>query len=129
MHNNATANLDDILWRKRRWNSSTAYAESKLHDVMLGFGVARRWPGVFSNALEPGWVPTKMGGPDAPDDINQAHLTQVWLASSNDPRAQVSGQYFYHLKLRSPNPEAREPELQDRLIDICSEISGVAFPD
>jgi NAD(P)-dependent dehydrogenase (short-subunit alcohol dehydrogenase family) len=69
--------LDDILWKKRRWNGSIAYAESKLHDAMLAFAIARRWPDVFSNSLEPGWVPTKMGGPGAPDDMDQAHLTQV----------------------------------------------------
>ena len=56
MHQHADANLDDILWRKRRWNGSTAYAESKLHDAMLAFAVARRWPDVLSNAVEPGWV-------------------------------------------------------------------------
>ena len=75
MHHHADANLDDILWKKRRWNGSTAYAESKLHDAMLAFAIARRWPDVFSNSLEPGWVPTKMGGagragrhgPGAPD--------------------------------------------------------------
>jgi NAD(P)-dependent dehydrogenase (short-subunit alcohol dehydrogenase family) len=61
MHDRAHANLDDILWRKRRWDGSTAYSESKLHDVMLAFGVARLWPDVLSNALTPGWVPTKMG--------------------------------------------------------------------
>jgi hypothetical protein len=72
MHHHADANLDDILWKKRRWNGSTAYAESKLHDAMLAFAIARRWPDVFSNALEPGWVPTKMGGSDAPDDMDQA---------------------------------------------------------
>src|SRR6516225_1108227 len=70
MHQHADANLDDILWRKRRWNGSTAYAESKLHDAMLAFAVARRWPDVLSNALEPGWVATRMGGPGAPDDID-----------------------------------------------------------
>jgi NAD(P)-dependent dehydrogenase (short-subunit alcohol dehydrogenase family) len=55
MHHHADANLDDILWKKRRWNGSTAYAESKLHDAMLAFAIARRWPDVFSNSLEPGW--------------------------------------------------------------------------
>jgi NAD(P)-dependent dehydrogenase (short-subunit alcohol dehydrogenase family) len=81
MHHHANANLDDILWKKRRWNGSTAYAESKLYDAMLAFAIAGRWPGVFSNSLEPGWVPTKMGGSGAPDDIDQGHLTQVWLAA------------------------------------------------
>ena len=128
MHHRADANLDDILWKKRRWDAPAAYAESKLHDVMLAFAVARRWPTVSSNALEPGWVPTKMGGAGAPDDMEQAHLTQAWLASADDPKAQVSGKYFYHLKRMQPNRQAHDPALQDRLIAICAEISGVTLP-
>jgi NAD(P)-dependent dehydrogenase (short-subunit alcohol dehydrogenase family) len=128
MHDRASANLDDILWRKRSWDGSAAYAESKLHDVMLAFAVARLWPKVLSNALTPGWVPTKMGGAGAPDDIDQAHLTQAWLATSEDPAARTTGGYFYHLKRREPNPEAHVVALQDRLIDVCREISGVAMP-
>jgi len=125
MHQHADANLDDILWRKRRWNGSTAYAESKLHDAMLAFAVARRWPDVLSNAVEPGWVATRMGGQGAPDDIDQAHLTQAWLAASDDPAARTTGGYFYHLKPRHPNPQASDMALQDRLLTICEEISGV----
>jgi NAD(P)-dependent dehydrogenase (short-subunit alcohol dehydrogenase family) len=128
MHHHADANLDDILWKKRSWNGSAAYAESKLHDVMLAFAMARRSPEVLCNALEPGWVPTKMGGPGAPDDMDQAHRTQAWLAAGDDPKAQVTGQYFYHLKRITPNPQAGDPALQDRLIAICAEISGVAPP-
>ena len=128
MHQHADAHLDDILWRKRRWNGSTAYAESKLHDAMLAFAIARLWPDVLSNALEPGWVPTKMGGPGAPDDIDQAHLTQAWLAASDDPGVQTTAGYFYHLEPREPNPQSRDTALQDRLFDICEEISGVEMP-
>jgi NAD(P)-dependent dehydrogenase (short-subunit alcohol dehydrogenase family) len=128
MHHHADANLDDIFWETRRWNGSQAYAESKLHDAMLAFAVARRWPAVLSNALEPGWVPTKMGGPGAPDDMGQAHLTQAWLAAGDDPKTQATGKYFYHLKRMAPNPQAQDPALQDRLLAICAEISGVAAP-
>ena len=128
MHDRASANLDDILWRKRRWDGSSAYAESKLHDVMLAFAVARLWPNVLSNAVTPGWVATKMGGAGAPDDITQAHLTQAWLATSDEAAARTTGGYFYHLKRREPNLEARDSALQDRLIDICGEISGVDLP-
>jgi len=128
MHERAHANLDDILWRKRRWDGSSAYAESKLYDVMLALAVARLWPDVLSNALTPGWVPTKMGGAGAPDDIAQAHLTQAWLATSDEPAARTTGGYFYHLKRREPNPEARDIALQDRLIAICQEISGIDLP-
>ncbi len=128
MHHHADANLDDILWKRRRWNGSEAYAESKLHDAMLAFAIARRWKDVFSNSLEPGWVPTKMGGPGAPDDMAQAHLTQAWLAAGDDPKADVTGEYFYHLKRRTANPQAHDPALQDSLIAICEEISGVTLP-
>jgi NAD(P)-dependent dehydrogenase (short-subunit alcohol dehydrogenase family) len=128
MHERANANLDDILWRKRAWDGSSAYAESKLHDVMLAFAIARLWPNVLSNAMTPGWVPTKMGGAGAPDDINQAHLTQAWLAASDEAAARTTGGYFHHLKRREPNPEAREASLQDRLFDICREISAVDMP-
>jgi NAD(P)-dependent dehydrogenase (short-subunit alcohol dehydrogenase family) len=125
MHHHADANLDDILWRKRRWNGSSAYAESKLHDAMMAFAIARRWPDVISTALEPGWVPTRMGGPGAPDDMDQAHRTQAWLAASDDPQAQVSGQYFYHLRPLAPNPQAQDAALQNRLIGLCEEFSNV----
>jgi NAD(P)-dependent dehydrogenase (short-subunit alcohol dehydrogenase family) len=128
MHHRVDANLEDILWRRRRWDGAAAYAESKLHDAMLAFAIARRWPNVSSNALEPGWVPTKMGGPGAPDDMGQAHLTQAWLASGDDPKSQVSGKYFYHLKRMEANSQAHDPALQDRLIAICAEISGVTLP-
>src|SRR6201996_287140 len=129
MHHHADANLDDILWTRRRWNGSTAYAESKLHNAMLAFAVARRWQNVFSNSLEPGWVPTKMGGTGAPDDMDQAHRTQAWLAASDDLAAQVTGEYFYHLRKRAPNPETRDGALQNQLLERCRYLSGIALAD
>ena len=90
--------------------------------------IARLWPDVLSNTVSPGWVATKMGGAGAPDDLDQGHLTQAWLATSDEPAARTTGGYFYHLKRREPNPEAGEISLQDRLIDICHEISGVDLP-
>lgn len=129
LHHGADANLDDILWQRRAWNGRVAYSESKLHDAMLAFAVARRWPGVRSNALEPGWVPTRMGGPAATDDLQQAHLTQAWLAASAEPAASGSGGYFYHLKPRAANPQAHDVALQERLIGICREICDIDLPD
>jgi NAD(P)-dependent dehydrogenase (short-subunit alcohol dehydrogenase family) len=128
MHRSGDSSLRDLLWKERPWNGSSAYADTKLHDVILAFAVARKWLDVLSNALEPGWVPTKMGGPGAPDDLDAAPRTQVWLATSNEPAAQVSGQYFYHLKRRAADPAASNPAIQDRLLAECARLSGVPFP-
>ena len=128
MHHRVHANFSDLTWDKRTWAGSTAYAESKLYDVLLAFAIARRWPDVSSNALEPGWVPTRVGGPGAPDDIDQAHLTQAWLAVSNEPAALVTGQYFYHMRPLQPNPQAYDTALQDGLLDACERLSGVKLP-
>lgn len=125
MHHDVDANLEDLLWRKRRWNGANAYAETKLHCAMFANAMARLWPDVFSNSLEPGWVKTRMGGPSANDDMSQAHLTQAWLASSNDTAAQVSGKYFYHMKLLESNPQARDETLQNWLLRECESLSGI----
>jgi NAD(P)-dependent dehydrogenase (short-subunit alcohol dehydrogenase family) len=127
MHHGANTSLDDLLWTKRRWNGSAAYAETKFHDVLLAFAVARLFPDLLLNALETGWVPTKMGGPGAPDDLRAAPTTQTWLATSNDPAALVSGQYFYQQRLMAPNPAARDVRRQQNLLDQCARISGVSL--
>jgi NAD(P)-dependent dehydrogenase (short-subunit alcohol dehydrogenase family) len=128
MHYGAGSHLDDMLWEKRRWNGSQAYGETKFHDVLLAFAVARLFPGVKSNALEPGWVPTRMGGAGAPDDLDKGHRTQVWLATSDEPAATVSGQYFFHQKLRHPDPATKDVDRQGLLLDLCHKVSGNTLP-
>jgi NAD(P)-dependent dehydrogenase (short-subunit alcohol dehydrogenase family) len=127
MHYGAGSHLDDMLWEKRRWSGSQAYAETKFQDVLLAFAVARLSPDVKSNALEPGWVSTKMGGADAPDDIDKAHRTQVWLATSDEPAATISARYFFHQKLRDPDPATKDVERQDLLLHLCRKVSGIAL--
>lgn len=128
MHRGARANLDDLAWTRRPWSGSSAYAETKLHDAMLAFAIARLWPDVLSNAVDPGWVPTRMGGRGAPDDLADGYRTQAWLAASDDPAARVTGRYFYHRQERAANPEAGDAALQDQLLTRCAELSGVALP-
>src|SRR5271156_2146430 len=91
LHKSGDASLKDLAWEHRPWQGQQAYSDTKLHDVLLAFAIARRWPDVLSNALDPGWVATKMGGAGAPDDLDQGHRTQVWLAASDDPPATVTG--------------------------------------
>jgi NAD(P)-dependent dehydrogenase (short-subunit alcohol dehydrogenase family) len=129
LHQNGDPTLEDLTWKARAWVGVQAYSDTKLHDVLLAFGIARRWPGVLSNAVEPGWVPTKMGGTEATDDLDQAHRTQVWLAASDQPRALVTGEYFYHLKRKGTHPAAHDVARQDRLLAICEHLSGIALPE
>jgi NAD(P)-dependent dehydrogenase (short-subunit alcohol dehydrogenase family) len=128
MHAGGDADLDDPQWQRRRWSGAQAYSDSKLFDVLLAFGVARRWPQVRANALEPGWVATKMGGAGAPDDLSLAPVTQAWLAAGEDPRTDVTGQYFYHQKVRRCHPAARDPHLQDALLDYCAALTSTPLP-
>ena len=128
LHQQGDASLKDLLWKERSWQGMQAYSDTKFHDVLLAFAVARRWPRVLSNAVEPGWVATKMGGPNASDDLDQGHRTQVWLAVSEDPEAKVSGDFFYHLRQRTPKAETRDVNVQEKLLEMCKEISGVELP-
>jgi NAD(P)-dependent dehydrogenase (short-subunit alcohol dehydrogenase family) len=128
LHRSGDSSLKDLTWEQRPWRGQQAYSDTKLHDVLLAFAVARRWPDVFSNALEPGWVATKMGGPSAPDDLDQGRRTQVWLAASDDPAAKVSGEYFFHMKLQKPSASTRNEGLQEKLLEACGRLSGVELP-
>lgn len=129
MHQGGSPDVADRQWERRPWNPAQAYSDSKLFDVVLAFALARRWPQVLSNALEPGWVPTKMGGPGAPDDLGQAHLTQAWLAVSDDPAATVSGAYFYHKTPRAPHPAATSTDVQEGLLAACVQLTGTQLPE
>ncbi|MGI3784369.1 MAG: SDR family NAD(P)-dependent oxidoreductase, partial [Janthinobacterium lividum] len=88
------AHLDDLQFERRPWNGMQAYSDSKLWDVLLAFAVARRWTGVLSNAVDPGWIKTRMGGTGATDELPAGADTQVWLATSNDPAATTTGRYL-----------------------------------
>jgi NAD(P)-dependent dehydrogenase (short-subunit alcohol dehydrogenase family) len=125
LHREGGGSLDDIDWTERRWNAGKAYAESKLYLVAIALAVARRWPDVWSNAVDPGWVPTKMGGPGATDDLEEGHLTQTWLAVSEDPAAKISGGYWHHRKRKTPAVEALDSAFQERLIEKLQELTGV----
>jgi len=128
LHRSGHADLGDLQWERRPWNGLQAYSDSKLFDAVLSSAVARRRPDVLSNALEPGWVATKMGGPSAPDDLSLGARTQVWLASSEDAEAKVSGRYFYHQRPQETHPAVNDRAAQDGLLAICAQLSGLELP-
>jgi NAD(P)-dependent dehydrogenase (short-subunit alcohol dehydrogenase family) len=125
LHQSGSTSLLDIDWLERRWSAGEAYSESKLYVATLSAAVARHWPEVLTNTVNPGWVPTKMGGPGAPDDLEMGHLTQTWLAVSKDKAANVSGRYWFHREQRKPAGEVTDTGFQDRLIDRLAELTGI----
>lgn len=125
MHHSGSPSLRDVDWLERRWDETQAYCDSKLFVTALAFAVARLWPDVLSNAVDPGWVPTKMGGPGAPDDLESGHLTQTWLAVSDDPAATVSGRYWHHRRMQTPAAAVADTGFQERLIEKLAELTGI----
>jgi len=122
-HLHGTPNLDSLANNTGR----ISYADSKLHDVMLSMAVSRKYPKIYSNSVDPGWVPTKMGGRGAPDDLNKGCETQAWLAVSNDAKALVTGRHFHHKKEARHRPEAEDIDLQEEFLRACERLTGIRF--
>ena len=122
MHHGGRADLAGLDWSGQRATGS--YSDSKLLVTTLAVAVARLWPDVYSNAVDPGWVPTRMGGAGAPDDLRLGHLTQEWLATSDEPEARTSGGYWFHKRRRSPHRAALEPQFQDDLLAAMARFTG-----
>jgi len=124
MHEAGELRLDDLQWERRPWDATQAYSDSKLHDVLLARAVARRWPSVRANAVDPGWVKTKMGGAGAPDSVEEGAATQAWLAASPEA-AEETGGYWFRLRRQQPHPLADDVDAQEALLAACAELSGV----
>lgn len=118
--------VGDIFWQARRWNGSLAYSESKLYVTALAFLVARLRPTVCANAVDPGWVPTRMGGQGAPDDLQEGCATQAALAAPKDQRyATLTGAYLHHMRAETPATLTQTVSFQDQLLEVCRKHSGV----
>ena len=126
MHRGGRTDLGHLDWTGHRETGN--YSDSKLFVTALAMAVARLWPDVLSNAVDPGWVPTRMGGPGAPDDLRLGHLTQEWLATSDDRDALTSGGYWHHQRRTDPHPSALDPHFQDELLESLAGFTGIRLP-
>lgn len=122
MYGNAgVKRLNEILENR----NIPSYSDTKLHDLILALAVTRKWTEVISNAVDPGWVPTKMGGSGAPDDLNKGFETQVWLAVGQEKEAMLSGRYLHHKKARNFHQHANEKEIQEKFLSVCEQLTGI----
>ncbi|GAA1489852.1 SDR family NAD(P)-dependent oxidoreductase [Brachybacterium sacelli] len=126
MHRGGHADLAGADWSGAR--NSVSYSDSKLFATTLMAAIARRWPNVRTHAVDPSWVPTKMGGPSASDDLALGHVTQAWLATSDDPEALVSGRYWHHRRIEEPHAAVHDERFQDELVASLAEHTGVDLP-
>jgi NAD(P)-dependent dehydrogenase (short-subunit alcohol dehydrogenase family) len=127
LQSSGIADLSDLQYEHRPYRAGQAYCDSKLHDVMLAFAIARRYPHVISNAVDPGWIKTKLGGPGATNELDEGAQTPVWLATSDEPAAMASGRLLKWGRALVPNPAATDVALQDGLLDACARLSGVTL--
>jgi NAD(P)-dependent dehydrogenase (short-subunit alcohol dehydrogenase family) len=127
MHRGGRASLSGMDWAGHRTTGS--YSDSKLFVTTLAIAIARLWPDVLSNAVDPGWVPTRMGGSGAPDDLRLGHLTQEWLATSDDPAARTSGAYWHHQRRSEPAPAVHERQFQDELLRALARFTATPLTE
>ena len=125
LHQGGDPSLHDVDWTSRPWDAAQAYADSKLYVTTIAFLVSRRWPDVLTNVVCPGWVPTKMGGPGATDDLELGHTTQVWLAVSDEPEALSSGGYWYHKRRQTAAAAVSDLAFQNALLEELRRLTGV----
>lgn len=138
-HRSGRLDFDD-LQAERSYSGFAVYGRSKLCNILFTRELARRLegPGVTANCLHPGFVATRFaddsGGllavmfrvakkilaisPDAGAD------TIVYLASSPDV-ANVSGEYFYKRKPKSPTQQARDDAAAKRLWEESARLTGL----
>jgi hypothetical protein len=69
-----------------------------------------------------------MGGPQATDELPDGAETQIWLATSDETAAAISGRYLKRRVDLRANPAAYDVELQEVLLATCAELTGHTLP-
>lgn len=118
MHRGGSVDLDRLA------SATATYSDTKLWVTTLGQALAHRWPDTTSHAVDPGWVPTRMGGAAAPDDLVEGHRTQTWLATNPDV-GPATGGYWHHRRTQTPHPAATDADFQARLLVTLARRSGI----
>jgi NAD(P)-dependent dehydrogenase (short-subunit alcohol dehydrogenase family) len=110
---------------RRLVSGRASYSDTKLVLTAFAAAVAHRWDGTATHAVDPGWVPTRMGGAGAPDDLVAGHETQVWLATHDVEPG--TGGYWYHRHTQQPHPAVGDPGFQAEVITTLEHLTGQAI--
>ncbi|EXM20182.1 Short-chain dehydrogenase/reductase SDR [Fusarium oxysporum f. sp. vasinfectum] len=131
LHTRADTSVEDIFWYKRgegQFQDFRAYCDSKLHLILLANAVARRFKDMSVASVHPGWVPTKVGGTDAPDKLEDGVDTYVMLAEGDYDQS-LTGVYFEpKRRLGEPLPTSGDVDLQEKVVEACEKVVGLKLP-
>lgn len=124
MHRSGSSRLGEAFARR-----PVSYETAKLYETTFAFALARHWPQVLVHAVDPGWVPTRMGGPSASDDLTEGHRTQEWLATADAADIHPhTGGYWHHRAARDAHPAAYDTAFQDELLAALHTHTGTELP-
>ncbi|WP_435318716.1 SDR family oxidoreductase [Haloarchaeobius sp. TZWSO28] len=144
-HRNGKLDLDGVE-SLEDYSSFSAYARSKLANVLFTFELARRLDTVTANCLHPGVVPGSGFMRDLPmpirkpaqffgsllawvpfapvESVREGAETPTFLAASPEVAA-VTGAYFDNCRQRRAAPAARDEDAQRRLWEYSVEAVGL----
>jgi NAD(P)-dependent dehydrogenase (short-subunit alcohol dehydrogenase family) len=122
LHSGADASLNDITFQRRSYSDSSAYADSKFHNILFAKAFARRFAETKCNSMDPGWVATKMGGAGAPSSPDAAVDTYVYLATEVES---TGGYWKPGVREADPKREAGDERVQEKLVKVCEDVTGV----
>jgi NAD(P)-dependent dehydrogenase (short-subunit alcohol dehydrogenase family) len=131
--------LDDYNWEERKYKLQTAYAESKIYNIMFSYYLADKLKNtnISVNSLHPGYIRTDLGvnnvllKPLNPivkrkaKPIEEGADTSVYLASSPEVEG-VTGKYYHIMKEREPNELALDKEKQKELWNLSLQLTGLS---
>jgi retinol dehydrogenase-12 len=138
-HAAGALNFDDLEYKQRRYNAFSAYAQSKLANIMFTYELARRLTGgtITANALHPGFVSTRFGANNGGIftfipllariigvNEDKGAETSIYLASSAEVEG-VSGAYFSEGRLSKSKKASYDTIAQQRLWQISEQMTEI----
>jgi NAD(P)-dependent dehydrogenase (short-subunit alcohol dehydrogenase family) len=156
MGREGTIDLGDLNWQRRDYDGWAAYAQSKLANLLHAKALAKRLAdtGVTAVSVHPGWVRTDLMRHSMPSLVEKlarpfmrlAGMIEPWEGAQTSLYALLADEVpeqpgaFYSQTgvyrdrslnkggwpLRSPNPQAHDDELADRLWVRSEELVGLA---
>lgn len=125
-HFRGSPELGDLEHRTG-YHGYSAYADSKLHNVLFAQELAERLfcESATSNALHPGTVATKLLAAGFPESsgtsLAEGAATPVFLATS-DEVAHITGAYFVGTRQAHPSPKTRDPQVRKQLWELSADM-------